>query len=70
MPEQRGALSTVRWRKSTYSNEAGGSCLEVADGVAGVVPVRDSKRCEGPVLVFPAAAWGAFVGVIGDRSTP
>ncbi|GAA4686463.1 hypothetical protein GCM10023347_47320 [Streptomyces chumphonensis] len=61
-------LTAVTWRKSTHSNEAGGSCLEVADGVAGVVPVRDSKRCAGPVLVFPAASWHAFVGVIGDRS--
>ncbi|WP_340560414.1 DUF397 domain-containing protein [Streptomyces sp. GSL17-111] len=70
MRNPRVALSAVQWRKSTYSNESGGDCLEVADGVAGVAPVRDSKRREGPVLVFPAAAWDAFVGVIGDVSAP
>ncbi|WP_432036633.1 DUF397 domain-containing protein [Streptomyces cucumeris] len=26
-----------------------------------VVPVRDSKNPHGPVLVFPAASWAAFV---------
>ncbi|MCQ8192186.1 DUF397 domain-containing protein [Streptomyces rugosispiralis] len=33
----------------------------MADGIPGVVPVRDSKRPDGPVLVFPASAWTAFV---------
>ncbi|MEU1905371.1 DUF397 domain-containing protein [Streptomyces hygroscopicus] len=35
--------------------------MEVADGILGVVPVRDSKRPDGPALVFPAASWTAFV---------
>jgi hypothetical protein len=54
-------LSPAQWRKSTYSDDNGGSCLEVADGVTGVVPVRDSKVPHGPVLMFPADAWRAFV---------
>ncbi|MFE9066035.1 DUF397 domain-containing protein [Streptomyces violaceusniger] len=33
----------------------------MADGIPGVVPVRDSKRPDGPALVFPAASWTAFV---------
>ncbi|WP_394814776.1 DUF397 domain-containing protein [Streptomyces millisiae] len=33
----------------------------MADGVPGVMPVRDSKVPHGPVLVIPAAAWAAFV---------
>ncbi|WP_435970119.1 DUF397 domain-containing protein [Streptomyces sp. Qhu_M48] len=49
------------WRKSSYSNGEGGDCLEVLDGVDGVVPVRDSKQTEGPVLVVAAVAWAAFV---------
>ncbi|SEQ26409.1 DUF397 domain-containing protein [Streptomyces radiopugnans] len=53
-------LSTAVWRKSSYSNAEGGSCVEVADGLPGVVPVRDSKVPDGPVLVFPAAGWAAF----------
>ncbi|MQS08081.1 DUF397 domain-containing protein [Streptomyces alkaliphilus] len=47
------------WRKSSHSglNEA---CLEVADDVPGVVPVRDSKRTDGPTLSIPRDAWHAF----------
>ncbi|MFE5732221.1 DUF397 domain-containing protein [Streptomyces sp. NPDC056528] len=54
-------LSTVTWRKSSYSNEDGGECLEVADSLP-LVPVRDSKVPAGPVLVFGAGAWASFVG--------
>ncbi|MEV1010432.1 DUF397 domain-containing protein [Streptomyces sp. NPDC049881] len=50
------------WRKSSYSSNNGGNCVEVADGVPGVVPVRDSKVVEGPVLAFPVKTWRAFVG--------
>ncbi|OIK27106.1 DUF397 domain-containing protein [Streptomyces malaysiense] len=55
-------LGAARWRKSTYSNGEGGSCVEVADGVPGVVPVRDSKVADGPVLVIGASAWAEFIG--------
>ncbi|MYR42774.1 DUF397 domain-containing protein [Streptomyces sp. SID5910] len=59
-------LTNARWRKSTYSNGDGGNCVEVADGVPGVVPVRDSKVTGGPVVVVGASAWGAFVnGLVG-----
>ncbi|MER5182161.1 DUF397 domain-containing protein [Streptomyces sp. NPDC002896] len=54
----------ARWRKSTYSNGEGGSCLEVADGHPGVVPVRDSKVPDGPVLVVTAEAWAPFVAEV------
>ncbi|MER5182924.1 DUF397 domain-containing protein [Streptomyces sp. NPDC002896] len=59
-------LSSAPWRKSSYSNGTGGECVEVADGLPDVVPVRDSKVQDGPVLLFGAAAWTAFVaGVKG-----
>ena len=54
-------LSGVTWRKSSYSNGGDNNCVEVADGLPGVVPVRDSKAVGGPVLVVPAGAWTAFV---------
>ncbi|WP_432071981.1 DUF397 domain-containing protein [Streptomyces wuyuanensis] len=57
-------LSTVVWRKSSYSNGSGGDCVEVADGLPGAVPVRDSKLPDGPVLVVPASAWAAFVTAV------
>ncbi|MGV9267907.1 DUF397 domain-containing protein [Kitasatospora sp. NPDC003701] len=53
-------LRSARWRKSTYSDN-GGECLEVAAGVPGLIPVRDSKDPDGPVLVFPVGTWQSFV---------
>ncbi|QGV80722.1 DUF397 domain-containing protein [Streptomyces ficellus] len=59
-------LSTARWRKSTYSDGNGGSCVEVAyDFPGGIVPVRDSKNPTGPVLVVGAPAWRVFVEGVG-----
>lgn len=54
-------IEVGRWRKSSYSDSSGGECIEVADGVPGVVPVRDSKDPEGPALRFSSAGWTAFV---------
>lgn len=54
-------LGSVAWRKSSYSNQDGGDCVEVADNHPGAVPVRDSKNPEGPALVFPTHAWAAFI---------
>jgi hypothetical protein len=54
-------LNSVTWRKSSYSNGEGADCVEVADTLPGIVPVRDSKNPTGPALVFPAGVWAAFV---------
>ncbi|MEI7030842.1 DUF397 domain-containing protein [Streptomyces pratensis] len=61
MRPRRPDLTSATWRKSSYSNSDGGDCVEVSDGFPGVVPVRDSKRPDGPALVFDATAWSAFV---------
>jgi hypothetical protein len=53
-------LSTVTWRKSSYSNPDGGNCLEVADNLS-LVPVRDSKAPSRGTLLFGCAAWTRFV---------
>ncbi|MFE1750386.1 DUF397 domain-containing protein [Streptomyces anandii] len=58
-------LTNARWHTSSYSNGEGGSCVEVADGVPGVVPVRDSKMPDGNVLVIGGSAWAEFVGAVG-----
>ncbi|MFF1376744.1 DUF397 domain-containing protein [Streptomyces sp. NPDC058308] len=65
-------LSNARWRKSSYSNGEGGSCIEVADGVTGVVtgivPVRDSKiGSQSPTLLLGAPAWHAFVAGVREQ---
>ena len=57
-------LSSARWRKSSYSDDNGGECVEVADGLPGVVPVRDSKTPDGPVLAIGSAAWTEFIGAV------
>ncbi len=57
----RHDLNGVAWRKSSYSNQEGGNCVEVADGFLGLVPVRDSKAPHGPALVLADEAWSAFV---------
>ena len=52
-------LTSVSWRKSTYSGANGGNCVEVGDP-PGTVAVRDSKDPDGPALLFTPAEWAAF----------
>ncbi|MFF9815908.1 DUF397 domain-containing protein [Streptomyces sp. NPDC014006] len=59
--ETAPSLRNAQWRKSSYSGNTGGDCLEVADNHPGTVPVRDSKNPAGPVLLIGGAAWQAFV---------
>jgi len=63
----RPDLSVAVWRKSSYSNQEGGDCVEVADGLPGLVPVRDSKVPQGPTLCFAGAPWTAFIGDLKSR---
>jgi hypothetical protein len=50
------------WRKSSYSADNGGACVEVASAEA--VLVRDTTDRHGPVLTFSANAWRAFTRTI------
>ncbi|MGW1550192.1 DUF397 domain-containing protein [Streptomyces sp. NPDC002346] len=61
-------LTTATWRKSSYSNGDGGNCVEVADGAPDLVPVRDSKITDGPVLVFRACGWMSFIKGVKSRA--
>ena len=47
------------WRKSTYSDATGGSCVELATATDGVT-VRDTTNRDGAVLDIPAEAWARF----------
>ncbi len=63
-------LSRATWRKSSYSNGTGGSCVEIA-AIAGStgdnkhkVAVRDSKDPHGPALAFSAGEWRQFTAAV------
>ncbi|MFF5075112.1 DUF397 domain-containing protein [Micromonospora olivasterospora] len=54
-------MTGARWHKSTRSGTNGGSCVEVADNLPGVVLVRDTKDRDGGTLRFDPKPWQAFV---------
>ncbi|WP_329111523.1 DUF397 domain-containing protein [Micromonospora sp. NBC_01699] len=56
-------MTGATWRKSTRSGTNGGACVEVADNLAGIVLVRDTKDRDGGTLTFGPDAWRAFVGL-------
>ncbi|ALC23497.1 DUF397 domain-containing protein [Streptomyces pristinaespiralis] len=58
------SLTDVRWRKSSYSGDTGGECVEVAD-LTPHVAVRDSKNPGGPALSITPAAFAAFAAAAG-----
>ena len=51
--------TALGWRKSSYSGDTGGDCVEVA--------VRDAKRTEVACPAVPASAWPAFVDAGNDE---
>ncbi|MEU0003668.1 DUF397 domain-containing protein [Streptomyces sp. NPDC006314] len=61
MASNRIDLNEALWFKSSYSNESGGNCVEVAPNIPNLVPVRDSKSPDGPTLILPATAWTPFI---------
>lgn len=53
--------NAIRWRKSSYSSDQGGECVEIAEAPAATVAVRDSKNPTGPVLTIAPATFTAFL---------
>jgi hypothetical protein len=50
------------WRKSSYSGDNGGACVEVA--AAEAVLIRDTTDRSGPVATFTAEAWQFFTAAL------
>ncbi len=48
------------WRKSSFSDANGGSCVETASG-HGVILVRDTANRDGGTLAFTTDAWRVFM---------
>lgn len=63
-------LGTAAWRKSSYSDGGDNNCVEVADGYADLVPVRDSKAPRSRPLIFSAASWAAFIACADHNGSP
>lgn len=59
-------LTPCVWRKSTYSANSQGDCVEVAD--PGPIAVRDSKNPTAGTLAVPRPTWTAFITAV-RRST-
>jgi len=53
----------VTWRKSSYSGNSGGNCVEVG-AAAPLIAVRDSKDPDGTRLAFGREAWEAFAAKV------
>jgi hypothetical protein len=53
----------ITWRKSSYSGNNGGQCVEVGNADR-VIAVRDSKNPRGPVLAFGPQDWRRFTGQV------
>ncbi|MCB5169379.1 DUF397 domain-containing protein [Streptomyces bambusae] len=59
-----GLLHSAKWRRSSRSTGMN-NCVEAAVlGHHGLLAVRDSKRTEGPALVFTGTAWAGFLGYV------
>lgn len=52
----------MNWRKSTYSQDTGGACVEVA--TASAVLIRDTTNRDGLTLSVSASAWLKFTSTI------
>ena len=52
-------IRAITWRKSSYSGNSGGNCVEVG-AAAPLIAVRDSKDPDGTRLAFGREAWQAF----------
>jgi hypothetical protein len=51
----------LSWRKSSYSSNGGGDCVEVGTGLPGKVAVRDTKRRDDGMHIIPSAAFTALL---------
>jgi len=58
----------VRWRKSSYSQQQEGLCVETAALEAGAVGIRDSKNPDAGHLTVSKAMFGALLTQVKSGS--
>ncbi|WP_420716352.1 DUF397 domain-containing protein [Streptomyces sp. H27-H1] len=61
-----GLLNSARWRRSSRSTGMN-NCVETAALGGGLLAVRDSKRTDGPAVLFTGPAWNGFLASIGTE---
>lgn len=66
----RDAAALKGWRKSSYSENGSGGCVEITDAYRDGIPIRDSKDPNGPALIFPTRGWTSFVSAVKGDSLP
>ena len=50
----------IPWRTSSFSESAGGNCVELG-ALRNGVAVRDSKHRDGATLCYSRADWSSFI---------
>ncbi|MFD9480143.1 MULTISPECIES: DUF397 domain-containing protein [Streptomyces] len=58
-----GLLISARWRRSSRSTGMN-NCVEAAVLDGGLLAVRDSKRTDGPAVLFTGPAWTGFLASV------
>ncbi|MFJ9341823.1 DUF397 domain-containing protein [Streptomyces sp. NPDC101733] len=58
-----GLPSNARWRRSSRSTGMN-NCVEAAALSGGLLAVRDSKRADGPAVLFTGPAWTGFLATV------
>ncbi|MER5929141.1 DUF397 domain-containing protein [Streptomyces sp. NPDC002054] len=58
-----GLPNSARWRRSSRSTGMN-NCVEAAGLDGGLLAVRDSKRTDGPVVLFSGPAWTGFLATV------
>ncbi|MFD3806528.1 DUF397 domain-containing protein [Streptomyces sp. NPDC058619] len=58
-----GLLIGARWRRSSRSTGMN-NCVEAAALTGGLLAVRDSKRADGPAVLFTGPAWSGFLAQV------
>lgn len=56
------------FKKSSYSDDVGGACLEAA-GYEALVFVRDSKREDSPYIEISPEPFASFIGGVATQET-
>lgn len=59
--ESNAIPTGIRWRKSSYSSDQGGECIEIAETPDTTIAVRDSKNPTGPILTITPTVFATFV---------